>query len=252
MKKVFSIMLLCVLTCAMNVQAGTFPLPSQEKGGRTYILAVGVADYPGTVNDLSFCDADARTIAKVYVNKSGAVAKLLTNQQASVSNILSQMQQLFSKATSKDVIIFFFSGHGMQGGFCAYDQVLKYQQIYSVMKKSKAKTKCIMADACYAGKARTNTSQRVRSAKNIMLFLSSRTNETSLEIGSLKHGLFAYYLDKALRGNADVNRDRYVTAVELFNYVSKNVGQYASKNNNHQQHPVMWGNFPKNMIVVRY
>ena len=162
------------------------------------------------------------------------------------------MKQLFSQASSQDAVILFFSGHGMPGAFCAYDGNLKYEKIYAVMKQSKAKTKCIIADACYAGKARTNRAQRVQSSKNIMLFLSSRTNETSLEIGSLKHGLFAYYLEKAMKGEADKNKDHIISAVELFNYVSKNVGEYARQNANHQQHPVMWGNFPKNMPVVRY
>ena len=252
MKKIISLMLLCVLAYTLNVQAGTCPLPSLEKGGHTYIVAVGVADYPGTVNDLSYCNADARTIAQVYAKNASATVRLIVNQNAKINNILGNMQQLFMQAKESDAIILFFSGHGMRGAFCAYDGNLEYKRIFAVMKRSKAKTKCIMADACYAGKARTNSAQRVQSAKNIMLFLSSRTNETSLEIPSLKHGLFAYYLEKAMRGAADVNRDHVISAVELFNYVSKHVGEYARNEANHQQHPVMWGNFPKSMPIIRY
>lgn len=246
-------MLLSVLTCTISVQAGTRLLPQQAaKGGRVFIVSVGIADYPGTSNDLSYCDADARTIAQVYASHSNVKAKLLLNSQATQSNILSAMQQLFSQATAQDVIILFYSGHGSPGAFYTYDGDLTYQRMYAIMKKSRAKTKCIFADACFAGSARTNRSQRQQTAKNVMLFLSSRTNETSLEIGSLRHGLFAYYLEKAMKGSADTNQDRIITAVELFNYVSKNVGQYAQRNHNHQQHPVMWGNFPKNMIIFRY
>lgn len=253
MKKICSLVFLCVLTCTLTVQADTEPLPEQwEKGGRVYVVAVGVADYPGTVNDLSYCDADARSIASVYSNKSHATGHLIINQNATVNNILNKMQQLFSQAKESDAIVLFFSGHGRKGAFCAYDGDLKYQSVYAVMKKSKAKTKCILADACYAGKARTNSAQRVQSAKNIMLFLSSRTNETSLEIPALKHGLFAYYLEKAMKGQADVNNDGVISAVELFNYVSRNVGEYARREANHQQHPVMWGNFPKSLPVIRY
>ncbi len=254
MKKVFSLMLLSVLTCVLSAQAGTCLYPDQTtKGGHTYILAVGVSDYPGTVNDLQFCDADARSIAQVYANRSNVTARLVVNQKATQQNILANMRELFSKATERDAIILFFSGHGQKGAFCAYDGNLKYNSIYSVMKQSRAKTKCIFADACYAGKARTNTAQRQQSAKNIILFLSSRTNETSLEMRGLHHGLFAYFLEKAMCGEADVNSDRAITAVELFNYVSKNVGDYArDRAGGHQQHPVMWGNFPKNMVLLRY
>ena len=121
MKKTISLMLLCVLTCALTAQAGTRLLPTQASGGHIYIVAVGVADYPGTINDLNFCDADARSIAQVYANSA--------------------------HATERDVIILFFSGHGQKGAFCAYDGNLKYERIYAIMKRSKAKTKCIFADA---------------------------------------------------------------------------------------------------------
>ena len=54
------------------------------------------------------------------------------------------------------------------------------------------------------------------------------------------------YLQKGLRGNADANRDRTITAKELFDFVSEGV----IKISNGKQHPVMWGKFPDNMPVM--
>ena len=129
MKRILSIMLLSVLTCTLCVQAGTrlLPLPQQNtiKGGKVYIVSAGIADYPGTVNDLNYCDADARTFASVYGAYSNVITRVLTNSQVTQSNVLAAMQQIFLKATANDAIIFFFSGHGSPGSFVTYYGELK-------------------------------------------------------------------------------------------------------------------------------
>ena len=53
-------------------------------------------------------------------------------------------------------------------------------------------------------------------------------------------------LVRALKGGADVNRDRVITAKELFSAVSKGVKELSDN----RQHPVMWGNFPDDMPVM--
>ena len=81
-----------------------------------------------------------------------------------------------------------------------------------------------------------------------MLFLSSRSDETSIERRDMQNGFFTTYLQKGLRGAADVNKDRIITARELFNYVQKNVVSIS----NDRQHPVMWGKFSDNMPVMKW
>ena len=80
-----------------------------------------------------------------------------------------------------------------------------------------------------------------------MLFLSSRTNEVSRE-SRYKNSLFTIFLERGLRGGADTNRDRYITARELYDFVHKGVIE-ASGN---KQHPVMWGKFDNNMTVINW
>ena len=117
----------------------------------------------------------------------------------------------------------------------------------------KCKNKIIFADACYSGKIRpdnpTSQSEIAATQKaNVMLFLSSRSNETSFERIDMKNGFFTTFLEKGLKGNADVNKDRIITAKELFDYVHTNVEQLS----NGKQHPVMWGKFPNNMPVINW
>lgn len=106
----------------------------------------------------------------------------------------------------------------------------------------------IFADACFSGKMRQGKRQvkEENSDSNVMLFLSSRDNETSIERRDMTNGFFTICLKDGLSGKADENRDRKITAKEIFNYVSKNV----KKLSRDKQHPVMWGNFSNDMPVI--
>lgn len=219
---------------------------------KTYLVSVGVSDYPGTSHDLNLPVSDAKTIQYVYSKNSNAESVLVTNSDATRNNVLAKMRSTFSKANDNDIIVLFFSGHGSSvGAFCAYDGDIQYSEIRQIMAASKAKTKIIFADACFAGKmrqGRKNSNNQSFNKFNIMLFLSSRSNETSLERRNMKNGIFTTCLQKALRGGADANRDRKITAKELFLYVSKYVKQLS----NDRQHPVMWGKFDDNMVIMKW
>ena len=89
---------------------------------------------------------------------------------------------------------------------------------------------------------------RLTKQRGLMLFLSSRTNETSRENPYGRNGQFTRYLLRGLKGGADNNRNRIVEAKELFDFVAVNVAK-ATKG---KQHPVMWGRFDNNMHVMNW
>ena len=220
-------------------------IPIQAK---VYVVSVGIADYPGTKNDLRISDNDAKTIAKVFLATKDASVKVLTNEDATQSALLSTMYTLFEDAQSDDAIVLYFSGHGTPGALVCHDGLLTYQHIFKMLKGCKASRKVIIADACYAGKMRTNNQQTSNyNSQNVMLFLSSRTNETSQET-QYKNSLFTIFLERGLRGGADKNRDRQITAREIFDFVHDGVTE-ASGN---KQHPVMWGKFDNNMTIIKW
>ena len=215
--------------------------------GRTFVVCAGISDYPGTFNDLHVSDNDARTLHRIF-QKNGASCTTLVNNDVTVQRLLAALQVSFMQASSKDIIIFFFSGHGYPGGLCLYDTRLAYENIFDIMRKSHAGSKIIITDACFAGKMRKNESRpQMTSPRNIMLFLSSRSAEKSIE-GPHRNSLFTLHLERALRGGADINRDRVITASELFSYVHQRVVRASGG----RQHPVMWGNFNKNMPVINW
>lgn len=236
MMRLFKVLLFGLLVYAVPVQA------------KVYLVSVGIADYPDTKNDLRISDNDAKTIAKVFNATKDASVRVLVNKDATQSALLSSMHTMFEDAKSDDAVILYFSGHGTPGAIVCYDGLLTYQHIFKMLKGCKATRKIIIADACYAGKMRASNQQSASyNSQNVMLFLSSRTNETSQET-RYQNSMFTIFLERGLRGGADVNKDRRITARELYEFVHKGVIE-ASKN---KQHPVMWGKFDNNMTVIKW
>lgn len=216
-----------------------------------YIVCVGVADYPGTKNDLRLSAGDALTMQKLYLKNGHSTVRLFQNDEAIVGNITAAFRQLCKEATAEDAVIFYFSGHGVPGAFVCYDDFLNYDDVISALRSSAAKKKIIFADACFSGKARRSRRHATAATfakTSVLFFLSSRTNETSLENLTLKNSLFTAYLERGLRGGADLDFNRCITALELFQFVSDGV----QKKSNQKQHPVMWGRFDNEMALMTW
>ncbi len=229
-----------------------FALPLLAEA-KIYLVSVGISDYPGRNMDLNLPARDAQTITWLYSRNASMQYCQLLNENATKEKIIAAMGQVFTKAQTDDIVVFFYSGHGYENGFRVYDDNLRYDEIRQVMALSKSKNKMIFADACLSGGLRTESRETTNSGNNIrnsniMLFLSSRGNEYSYENSSLNNGYFTLYLQQGLRGGADTNGDRVITARELFQFVHKNVVNATGG----EQHPVMWGNFSDNMPVLKW
>ena len=96
-----------------------FYLPASIWGQKTYVLSVGIADYEN-INDLTITENDAKVFEQL-MRTQGAETTLLLGKNATHVNIISALRSVFAKATSQDKMIFYFSGHGYEGGFCCYD-----------------------------------------------------------------------------------------------------------------------------------
>lgn len=238
MKRKIFLLSLALVCCAVSICA------------KTYMVSVGVADYPGTKNDLRLSGQDAVTMKELYEKNGNADVVILLNENAKLEEVAMQMKIQFGKASDDDTIILFFSGHGVSGGFVCYNQVMYFNTIYKIMASSRAKHKMVFADTCYSGKARKAGKKqgRIKKDSEIMFFLSSRANEKSMENEKWKNGFFTAYLERGLRGGADINFDHTITAYELFKFVSDGVKDVSQD----RQHPVMWGSFDHDMPVMTW
>lgn len=226
-----------------------FLASSLSGDAKNYVVCVGLSDYPGFMNDLTVSASDATYIANLFRRNGNSEVYCVTNRNATVTNVVRTMSSIYSKAGPADMVMLFFSGHGTRGALRCYDGPLKYSQVTDCMKLSKSRKRLIFADACMSGGMRSNNRRTPgKEDVSIMFFLSSRTQEPSREIMNLENSAFTYYLGRGLRGYADTNKDRTITARELFDYVSGHVISLTGR----RQHPVMWGNFSDLMPVIRW
>ncbi|MGE5317308.1 MAG: caspase family protein [Chloroflexota bacterium] len=228
---------------------------------KKFAVIVGCSDYMYGNIDLRYSDDDAyRMYAYLKSPEGGALPDeniaVLVDEAATKSNILKTMDDIFSRASENDMLLFFFSGHGSEGAFCPidltqeYSSLLLHSEIKAVFKKYPAKYKLCLADACYSGSIYHNTpaipaSQVTSSETNVVIIMSSKPTETSLENPKIRQGAFTYYLLKGLKGSADRNNDHVVTLEEIFPYVKANVLNM-TKNG---QTPVIEGNASRYMPV---
>lgn len=252
-----------------NNNSGIFNQPPAKDYGEVRILAVvvGVATYT-YMPVLKFTDDDAyRFYSFLRSPEGGAIPddqiRLFIDDDATASNISTAMKELFSQADGNDVVLFYYSGHGLPGTFLPvdYDGVnhrLSHRQVVDILSQSPAKHKLVLADACHSGSLpgirSPNIDQQLEdfyqafenAHSGVALFLSSREDEYSLEDSGLRSGIFSYFLVRGLKGDADANNNGLITITELASYVTAAVEQYTGR----AQRPVLKGNFDTQMPIA--
>ncbi len=235
---------------------------SQKQNFQKYAVIIGVSDYQDNRLDLRYCDDDAyRFYAYLQSKKGGSVPEknisILIDEFATKKNIIKMMHATFKKANKNDMLIFYFSGHGANGAFCPYNQnasnssFLSHNEIKKVFKRYKTKYKICIADACHSGSIYSKNLKNKKTSKsnndtNLVIMMSSQSDEVSAENPKLRQGTFSYYFLRGLKGKADLNKDKVITLEEIFAYVKANVLNF-TKN---RQTPFIQGKAPRNMPIT--
>ncbi len=121
------------------------------------------------------------------------------NDKGKVQTVKKALRKMVSLAKSDDIVVMFFSGRGVKGGFFCYDGFLCYSDIYSAMSACKSKNRMIFADACFSRAMRQDKKHNRHTSpihSNVMLFLSCRDNEASIEATKMTNGFFTYALQQ--------------------------------------------------------
>lgn len=217
---------------------------------------------------LRFTDDDAyRMYAFLKSPEGGALPdeniRILIDEEATKSKILYNLQETFTKAGPNDLVLLYFSGHGLPGSFLpsdydGFNNRIFHDEIKDILETSPAKYKLCIADACHSGgllamkgAAANNALLKyyealAQSSPGSALILSSKSSETSLESSGLRQGVFSHFLIRGLKGEADTNKDQIVSVQELFDFTYHNVRTYTGS----RQSPVMKGNFDRQMPVA--
>lgn len=227
-------------------QAATGILGEPVEGER-YAVVVGISDYPGTNNDLEYCDDDAADMynALTTVYSFGSLnVTILTNEAATRYAILAAIDDIAGAVTSDDEVVFFFSGHGMRGiaadednetvdeAIVAHDGTYlvpiwdgELREAFSGFATSRI---IFVFDTCLAGGMKSDLEQPGR-----VVAMASTENGYSYETDALLNGEFTYYFvqEGIVGGKANVHdydgdtaikEPEQVTVEEAYDYARAN------------------------------
>lgn len=228
---------------------------------QTYVMIVGVSQYQNPKLNLKYAASDAWRIYSFYKSPEGGALpdnqlKILVNQKATKQNIIRQSIDLFAKADTNDIVIFYFTGHGLKDSFLPhnyYDDAskLKYEIVLRFLANCKAQSKFCIADACHSGAIESiwrdyktqATKSRYAKFENTAFLLSSKAEEKTIEYKNIAQGHFTFFLLTGLKGNANSDLDKTVTIKELEDFIM----EYVPLRTGGKQNPVFFGDYPPDM-----
>lgn len=254
-----------------------------------YIISVGTSDYTDTILDLKYAEQDASAMAKALYSSgkqlfdfaNGVEAYCLTTQKdesllentsiqwsyPSKENIQKAFQEVNNKAKAEDVVVVYFSGHGVTHG--AGDQVQFYyltqafaneelievadtRQKYAIsseeltewLKDIPALKQVVIIDACNSGNVvkslisgtrNINSSQiraidRMQDRTGMYILSGSAADKVSYESSEFGQGLLTYSLLNGMRQGGlrvDQNGEKLVDVMRLFNHARDEVPELA-------------------------
>ena len=231
-----------------------------------YAIIVGIGAYTA-MKTLNYTDDDAYQMYAFFKSPEGGALddrhlELLIDERATAANIERALAEKLAIADADDIVVFYYSGHGVDGYFIPVDfdgvhNLLSHKRVEQLFDASSARHKLVMADACHSGGLLAAKAYDSRSTDRLYeafaksqggtaLLLSSRTEEVSLEASGLRSGVFSHFVMRGMRGEADANHDKIVTVGELYDYTYGRVRDYTGK----RQSPVLSGRFDRGMPVA--
>lgn len=205
-------------------------------GGQVYGIFAGVADYPGTGNDLDLTDQDAIRARDALIAGAGMNANnayTLLNEDATNANFRSALADINSQVDSDDTLVIFYSGHGDRVPRAAgpnssdpdgldetiefYDGAMLDDELAALLDDSDAGTILLVMDSCFSG----GFSKDIISRPGRMGLFSSEEDVTSQVAFKFQAGGYlSVFFDEAIReGFADRDENGELTAIELSQYL---------------------------------
>jgi CheY-like chemotaxis protein len=234
-------------------------------------LLVGIDAYE-QAKCLQFCAGDARAVGDVLdvsyqrnvLTTAGTSTNGLTRNQ-----ILIQLGEFTKPQPDTDLLLFYFSGHGgVEGGqsyLLASDSdwksleitAIPVKQVLDSMRKSRARSKIMLLDACHSGVDGTKTASQDRAfveaiskySKGVVVMASCSMQQEARESAQLQQGIFTYFLLQGLRGAADEYTRATVTVSSLHHFVARNVLNYTHTAGSAYMTPTLAGAMEGDIVV---
>ena len=231
-----------------------------------HIFAVGVSEYPATdLQDLNYADKDAQDFVRAITHSdlrmyNNIDATIILNKEATTSNIRTKLSDLSRNVKPDDVVMLFFSGHGINENeeryFVTYDASaqhyyngVEFDFIRKRMKDmvNKHSHVIVFMDACHSGAmfgTKGNTKGITLATPGVIGFYSSTSDEKSAEIEDLGNGVFTRAILNAIDGRI-ANEEGEITAQQLWDFILT----YVREKTNGRQTPIYENNIGEYVLL---
>ena len=242
------------------------------------VVCVGISQYrDDAVQEVRHAANDAQAVS-AFVRQAGVPEEnvtVLTDEQATRSRIIEVLSQTRMATTEKsERAIFYFSGHGaplIQDGKIHAGVIVPYDASVQDLENTCIKldlikekigdlpgSSIIILDACFSGKeGRSLTDKKLRAItvapaprifvpepKENSWWLSATSGDNfANDLPKESHGLFTYYLLRALSGEqgVDADEDGLITIKEAFVWTKDKVTSISAKSLGRLQVPELIG-----------
>ncbi len=217
-------------------------------------IIIGIQEY-SNLPDVDYARKDA-IVVKEYFNKIIGIPEnniiLLIDTYATKSKIESYLKDYLPRNVQKNSTVYvYFAGHGIPDKENGEPYLMphdgdtrfisrtgyKLQSLYEDLENINVQQSYVFLDACFSGFASRTAeflAKKVRpalihvkdvnlQADNIIVFSAAKSDQLSNAHPETEHGLFTYYLLRAIRGEADTNSDNWVSVKEAHDYVRNHV-----------------------------
>lgn len=244
--------------------------------GKAWAVLVGINQYTDPfIPGLKVCVDDVTAIQQTLARRYQAARSLTdaTPEHLPIrANILGELSAVAQAAGEDDLLLFYFSGHGIAEGGESYllaqdtrlaalkHTAIAMKDIREIIEQSPAHAKVIVLDACHSGAsigkaAATMTSEFIQrvfeEAEGMAVLASCKQGQQSWEWQAEHHSVFTYYLLEALSGKADLDGKGFVTVSDASRHVTDGVKKWAV-DRSVPQTPTLQYTVAGDIILVRY
>ncbi len=254
------------------------PRPQPFMPGQMRGVFVGVNHYDDDgISDLRMAVKDVSAVSQLVSPLYRSIALLTddTDVKPTREKILAQITATAKASDDGDLILFYFSGHGIEEKGEGYllprnaeqsilrDTAIPIARVCEILndkKNCKARAKVLVLDACHSGAQFGKSTETMTQAfidrvytqaEGMAVIGSCRQDEVSWEAPELGHGVFTHYLLQALSGQADRDGKGFVSVDAAYIFVNNAVKAWAEQSHKSQR-PTRKLEADGDMILMRY
>lgn len=217
-------------------------------------IIIGIEDYNRLPN-VEYARKDALVVRDYFIRVLGVPEEniiSMIDHEATKARIEGYIKSYIPKNVSRDSNLYvYFAGHGMPGirrgepYLVPYDADTRFIEqtgyklisFYQDLHKIKVKHVYVFLDSCFSGVASRAAQLLIKGSRpalvhvekvpvpsnSIISLNATSSGQISNSYREKEHGLFTYYLLRAMKGEADVNDDGWSSVKEVFAYVRDRV-----------------------------